>query len=139
MSPQYSVTSSGKVFSSSGTGQWTGFQKFGRVGRALAFGATALAGVASAAMSMGTAQGATSAFYVSNYASNAITEVLSIGASGYFATDLDKPNGLAFDSAGNPLVSDAGNSTLSKITPSGAVSTFASGLGTPQGLAISGG
>ncbi|MGC8560105.1 MAG: NHL repeat-containing protein [Phycisphaerae bacterium] len=78
-------------------------------------------------------------FYVSNYSSNQVTEVSATGTTSTFATGLDEPNGLAFNSAGDLFVANGGNSTLSEITPGGSVSTFASGLGTPQGVAISGG
>src|SRR6266513_1907712 len=59
------------------------------------------------------------------------------GASSTFASGLDGPEGLAFDSAGNLFVTSfLGN--IYKFTPSGARTTFASGLNDAMGLAFDG-
>ena len=43
------------------------------------------------------------------------------------------PIGLAFDTAGNLYVANAGNNTITKVTPAGVTSTFvSSGLNDPQ-------
>jgi hypothetical protein len=58
---------------------------------------------------------------------------------GTFATGLNTPFGLAFDTYGNLFASNAGNNTIVKITPAGSKSTFANaskGLSNPQGLAF---
>jgi sugar lactone lactonase YvrE len=55
---------------------------------------------------------------------------------GPFASGLNLPSGLAFDSSGNLFVANSGNNTISEITPGGMVSTFASGLNDPRGLAF---
>jgi sugar lactone lactonase YvrE len=52
------------------------------------------------------------------------------------STLFDHPRGLAFDSAGNLYIANAGNGTVSKVTRTGVVSTFASNLGSPVGLAF---
>lgn len=54
-----------------------------------------------------------------------------------FASGLNQPRGLAFDSSGNLFVANYGNNTVSKITPGGVVSTFVSGgMINPTGLAF---
>jgi hypothetical protein len=55
-----------------------------------------------------------------------------------FASGLDEPYGLAFNSAGNLFVADNGNGEITEITPAGTQSTFASGLKHPTGLAFNG-
>src|SRR5437588_4904674 len=54
-----------------------------------------------------------------------IYKFTSNGASSTFASGLDGPEGLAFDSAGNLFVSIGGN--IYEFTPAGVRSTFASG------------
>lgn len=54
----------------------------------------------------------------------------------FFATDLNDPFGLAFDSTGNLFETDRGNGSLLKFTPDGAKSTFAIGLSQPSYLAF---
>jgi hypothetical protein len=52
-----------------------------------------------------------------------------------FASGLNHPVGLAFDSAGNLFVgADEGSGNIYEFTPGGVQSTFASGLSTPVGL-----
>ena len=61
------------------------------------------------------------------------------GVVSTFATGLNGPTGLAFDSSGNLYVANYDNgsgTTISKITPGGTVSTFATGLNGSEGLAF---
>ncbi len=48
------------------------------------------------------------------------------------------PAGVAFDTAGNLFVADAGTGTIFKFTPAGSRSTFASGAISPIGIAFDG-
>jgi glucose/arabinose dehydrogenase len=57
------------------------------------------------------------------------------GARSTFASGLDEPIGLAFNSAGDLLVADY-NGNIYEFTPGGVRSTFASGLHSPAGLAF---
>ena len=74
--------------------------------------------------------------YVSNTGAGTITQINSSGGTSIFASGLDDPEGLAFDSAGNLYVADSGDGTISKIDPAGNVSIFASGLNGPTALAF---
>ena len=61
---------------------------------------------------------------------------------GAFATDLNNPWGLAFDSSGDLYVSSSGDDIIYKFTPGGDGSIFAdasAGLSSPQGLAFDSG
>lgn len=51
------------------------------------------------------------------------------------AAQLSQPVGLAFDTAGNFYIADAGNSNIRKVTPGGVISTLASTLDPPQSVA----
>jgi DNA-binding beta-propeller fold protein YncE len=53
-----------------------------------------------------------------------------------FALGLSSPVGLAFDSAGNLFVANAGTNSILKFTPEGVRTTFASDLADPAGLAF---
>ena len=53
-----------------------------------------------------------------------------------FASGLQDPCDMAFDSAGNLFVADQNSGKIYEITPGGAMSTFASGLALPTGLAF---
>ena len=57
-----------------------------------------------------------------------IYKFTSNGASSTFASGLDGPESLAFDSAGNLYVADRAAGNIYKFTPGGTRSTFASGL-----------
>ena len=60
-----------------------------------------------------------------------------VTVSTFVSNGLDEPVALAFDSAGNLYVANAGNNTISKVTPAGLVSTFvSSGLDEPVALAF---
>lgn len=52
------------------------------------------------------------------------------------AARFNKPQALAFDSAGNLLVADSGNAAIRKITPAGTATTLATGFNAPAGIAI---
>jgi glucose/arabinose dehydrogenase len=67
-----------------------------------------------------------------------IYEFTQGGVQSTFASGLDAPYGLAFDSAGDLFEMDAGSDTIQEIRPGGALSTFASGFLNPQGLAFQG-
>ena len=58
------------------------------------------------------------------------------GVQSTFASGLNYPAGLAFNSAGNLFVADIGSGNIYEFTPGGVQSTFASGLNTPEGLAF---
>jgi len=64
--------------------------------------------------------------YVSNYNDGTIDKVSSNGVVSVFATGLNHPMGLAFDSSGNLYVADSGNSQIVKFGPNGNPSVFAS-------------
>jgi len=53
-----------------------------------------------------------------------------------FASGLNAPLGLAFNSAGNLFESDYGSGNIYEFTPGGVQTTFASGLNAPDGLAF---
>ena len=50
------------------------------------------------------------------------------GAQSTFASGLNDPDGLAFNSAGDLFAADIGSGNIYEFTPGGAQSTFASGL-----------
>jgi sugar lactone lactonase YvrE len=58
------------------------------------------------------------------------------GTKTTFASGLNDPRGLAFDSSGNLFEADENSNTIFKFTPDGTRSTFASGLNGPWGLAF---
>jgi trimeric autotransporter adhesin len=85
-------------------------------------------------------------FYFSDYqsarvrkvnTSGIINTVVGSGSSGYSgdggsatAAAMNHPTGLAFDSAGNLYIGDAGNQVIRRVTPAGIISTVAgNGLG----------
>jgi len=74
--------------------------------------------------------------YVSNPGAGTVLEINSSGNESTFASGLNSPKGLAFNSAGNLYVANSGNGTISQINPAGNVSTFASGLNNPTALAF---
>jgi hypothetical protein len=58
------------------------------------------------------------------------------GVQTTFASGLNAPLGLAFNSAGNLFEADYGSGNIYEFTPGGAKSTFATGLGNPEALAF---
>ena len=58
------------------------------------------------------------------------------GTQSIFASGLNYPDGIAFNSAGNLFVANEGSDTIYKYTPGGTQITFASGLNEPLGLAF---
>ncbi len=67
--------------------------------------------------------------------SGSIVRITPAGVQSTFATGLNTPVGLAFDTQGNLFVADAISGSIFKFTPAGVKSTFATGLG-PLGLAF---
>src|SRR5579859_6252031 len=74
--------------------------------------------------------------FVAAYGSGQINGFTPTGAQSTFASGLNQPLGLAFDSAGNLYEADANSGNIYKFAPGGAQSTFASGLNRPVGLAF---
>ena len=75
--------------------------------------------------------------FVTGWDSGSIYEFTPGGVKSTFASGVNNPAGLAFDSAGDLFVSGYyGGNNITEITPAGARSTFASGLGDPNGLAF---
>ena len=73
--------------------------------------------------------------YVSGYP-DSIETITPGGTTSVFASGLNYPYGMAFDSAGNLYVANALGNSIEKFTPGGASSVFASGLNIPIGLAF---
>ena len=73
--------------------------------------------------------------YESDYGSGNIYEFTPDGTRSTFASGLNSPAGLAFNSAGNLFEGDIGSGNIYEFTPGGTRSTFASGLN-PYGLAF---
>src|SRR5579859_798162 len=74
--------------------------------------------------------------FEADYGSGQILEFTPGGTQSAFASGLNQPLGLAFDSTGNLYEADANSGNLYKFTPGGAQSLFASGLGRPNALAF---
>src|SRR5438477_530215 len=79
---------------------------------------------------------ATGDLYEADNRSNRIFKFTPAGIKSTFASGLNVPFGLAFDSSGNLFEGDAGSNTISKFTPAGTESIFASELSDPIGLAV---
>jgi hypothetical protein len=73
---------------------------------------------------------------VADQFNNAIFKFTPAGVKSIFASGLNGPVGLAFDSSGNLFEADYNSGTIFKFTPDGTKSTFASGLNNPAGLAF---
>src|SRR5205823_5499009 len=71
-----------------------------------------------------------------DFSSNTIFNFTPDGTKSTFASGLNGPIALAFDSSGNLFVADEFSDTIFKFTPNGTKSTFASGLNGPVGLAF---
>src|SRR5665213_3580216 len=78
--------------------------------------------------------------FVANQGSTTVSEFNSSGTvlNASFASGLEEPEGLAFDSSGDLYVANYVNSTVSEFNSSGTLlnASFASGLSGPYGLAI---
>ncbi len=74
--------------------------------------------------------------YESETGSGDIYEFTPGGTRSTFASGLNAPEGLAFNSAGNLFESDFFSGNIYEFTPGGTRSTFASGLNAPNGLAF---
>jgi sugar lactone lactonase YvrE len=77
--------------------------------------------------------------YVSDSGGGTIMVFNSTGNGFVFASGLDAPAGLAFDSTGDLYVANTGSGTIEKYDSSGNNSIFASGLNNPAGLAFDNG
>ena len=93
---------------------------------ALCAGAVLLTGLSTAAQNL----------FLSNYYTGNIYEFTPGGVESTFASGLNVPMGLAFNSAGNLFVADSGSGNIYEYTLGGARTTFASGLNYPWGLAF---
>src|SRR5947199_252374 len=86
------------------------------------------------------AKGAPGDLFASDNLDGTIYKFAPDGTWSIFATGLNAPQGLAFDSAGNlfeaEYAGDIQNGTIYKFAPDGTRSTFATGLNAPQGLAF---
>ena len=87
------------------------------------------------------ALGAAQAGYAQNLfeadlGSGNINEFTPSGTKTTFATGLDGPAGLAFNSSGNLFEADSFSGTTYEFTPGGTQTTFATGLNAPVGLAF---
>jgi sugar lactone lactonase YvrE len=72
--------------------------------------------------------------YEADFSSNSILKFTPTGTKTTFASGLNGPYGVAFDSAGNLFEADFGSGAIFKFTPTGTKSAFASGLNGPIGL-----
>jgi len=88
------------------------------------------------AIGASTAIGAPGDLFVSETNSNTIYKFAPDGTRSTFGTELNWPNGLAFDSAGNLYEGDQESGSINKFAPDGTRSTFGSALVGPQGLAF---
>ena len=67
-------------------------------------------------------------FLSSDFTGGKIYQVTPAGTATTFASGLNFPAGLAFDSAGNLFEADSGSGTILKFAPDGTHTTFASEL-----------
>lgn len=76
--------------------------------------------------------------YVSDSTGGTILQFNSSGNESVFASGLNDPAGIAFDSSGNLYVANSGAGTILQFNSTGNGSVFASGLNDPTGLAFDG-
>jgi hypothetical protein len=74
--------------------------------------------------------------FVPDFSGGTITEITPGGAQGTFASGLNGPTGVAFNSGGDLFEADFNSGNIYEFTPSGVQSTFASGLYAPYALAF---
>jgi len=91
------------------------------------------------AIGASTAIGAPGDLFESDLNSGTINKFAPDGTRSIFATGLNWPNGLAFDSAGNLYEGDQASGSIIKFAPDGTRSTFATGLNNPTALACDSG
>jgi sugar lactone lactonase YvrE len=91
------------------------------------------------AVGASTANGAPGDLFESDLNSGTINKFAPDGTRSTFATELNWPNGLAFDSAGNLYGGDQYSGTIYKFAPDSTRSTFATGLNNPTALACDSG
>ena len=72
--------------------------------------------------------------YEADFSSNTIFKFTPAGTKSTFASGLNGPYGLTFDSSGNLFEADYTSGTIFKFAADGTKSTFASGLNRPIGL-----
>ena len=72
--------------------------------------------------------------YMSDLDTGTIFKFSPDGTKSTFASGLNFPTGMAFDSSGNLFVADEGTGAIFKFTPDATKSTFASGQNAPTGL-----
>jgi len=89
-----------------------------------------------AALVPASARAAAGDLYEADFSSGTIFKFTPAGTKSTFASGLNVPGGLAFDSSGNLFESDNGSNTIFIFTPAGTKSTFATGLNGPIGLAF---
>ncbi len=76
--------------------------------------------------------------FASDPTANTIRIYALDGTSRIFASGLNSPQGLTFDSFGNLFVADQGTGTIYKFTTDGTRSVFVTGLNNPVGLTFDG-
>lgn len=75
--------------------------------------------------------------FIGNEGSHSVIEIPTTGPQSTFATSLQYPNALAFDSSGDLFVADEFSGAIDEYAPGGgAPTTFASGLNNPMSLAF---
>jgi hypothetical protein len=74
--------------------------------------------------------------FEADFSSNTIFKFTPAGTKTTFASGLNGPYSLAFDSSGNLFEADFSSGAIFKFTPAGTKTTFASGLNGPIGLAF---
>ncbi|MGI8890908.1 MAG: hypothetical protein ACR2G0_09030 [Chthoniobacterales bacterium] len=79
-------------------------------------------------------QAAAGDLFVTDLASNSVIVYSPDGTQRTFATDLDTPEGIVFDSLGNLYVADHGSGNIYKYKADGSRTVFVSGLQGPVGL-----
>ena len=82
------------------------------------------------------ALGAAGDLFVTDLATNSIVVYSPDGSQRTFATGLDAPQGIVFDSLGNLFVADNGSGNVYKYLADGTRTVFASGLQGPVGLSF---
>ena len=84
----------------------------------------------------GSVRAASGDLFAADNGSNTIFRFTPDGTESPFASGLNGPFGLAFDSSGNLFEADYNSGMIFKFSPGGIKSTFAFGLSNPVGLAF---